>query len=160
LCCEAYICYDYRMEIRHLAQRKQDTLDKLRTERDVWVATADGDAQAHLVPVALCWDGTHVVVATETRSITARNVAASHQARLALGDTRDVVMIDVTVASTSADSISAEIGDMFAARHGWDPRTEDTEWVYLTMTPVRIQAWRNVDEIKGRTLMRGGEWLQ
>lgn len=59
-----------------------------------WVATADERGIAHLVPLSLCWHDGVVVVATEARSRTARNASASAQARLALGPTRDVVVID------------------------------------------------------------------
>jgi len=31
--------------------------------------------------------------------------------------------------------------------------------VYLVLRPVRVQAWREADEMTGRTLMRDGEWL-
>jgi hypothetical protein len=27
------------------------------------------------------------------------------------------------------------------------------------LRPLRIQAWREVDELPGRTLMRGGAWI-
>jgi hypothetical protein len=29
----------------------------------------------------------------------------------------------------------------------------------LKLRPARIQAWRESDEIEGRTLMRSGNWL-
>ena len=32
-------------------------------------------------------------------------------------------------------------------------------YVYVVLAPERIQAWREADEIAGRTLMRGGRWL-
>jgi hypothetical protein len=31
--------------------------------------------------------------------------------------------------------------------------------VFLVLRPVRIQAWRESDEIAGRTLMRDGAWV-
>jgi len=30
---------------------------------------------------------------------------------------------------------------------------------FLVLRPQRIQAWREVDELPGRSLMRGGEWI-
>ena len=56
--------------------------------------TADDHEIAHLVPLSLCWHYGEVIVATEARSRTARNAQGSGQARLALGLTQDVVMID------------------------------------------------------------------
>jgi len=30
---------------------------------------------------------------------------------------------------------------------------------FLVLRPLRIQAWREVNELPGRTLMRAGAWL-
>jgi hypothetical protein len=73
-------------------QRHADTLEKLQTDQDVWVATADAGGVAHLVPLSLCWYRDEVIVATEATNRTVRNMAASGQARLALGPSSDVVI--------------------------------------------------------------------
>ncbi len=31
--------------------------------------------------------------------------------------------------------------------------------MFLVLRPVRLQAWREANEIKGRTLMRDGAWV-
>ena len=33
------------------------------------------------------------------------------------------------------------------------------EYVYLRITPRAMQAWREVNELAGRWVMRDGEWL-
>ena len=80
-------------------QRKVDTLAKLAAPAaDVWVATAAADAgghaSSHLVPLSLAWIDERVVLATEAGSVTAGNITSQGGARLGLGPTRDVVMID------------------------------------------------------------------
>jgi hypothetical protein len=142
--------------MRSTAQRRADALDKLENDEDVWVATAAGDA-AHLIPLSLCWLDGYVVVTTPAQSPTARNAAASGQARLALGATRDVVMIDASVASVvpQPDADPALV-DAFRNRTGWAP---EADYVYLRFQPRRVQVWRNVEELSGRTVMRDGVWL-
>ena len=49
--------------------------------------------------------------------------------------------------------------DAFAAKHGWDPRNETGDYAYFRIVPGRVQAWREVNELGGRTLMLGGDWL-
>ena len=52
--------------------------------------------------------------------------------------------------------------DPFAAKHVWDPRKDTSSsgaYAFFQVTPVRIQAWREENELKGRTLMREGAWL-
>ena len=39
-----------------------------------------------------------------------------------------------------------------------DPRTTDG-YQFLVLRPERVLAWRESDEIAGRTIMRDGEWL-
>jgi hypothetical protein len=146
------------------AQRKADTLAKL-TERgaDVWVATAAGDrgrGEPHLVPLSLAWIDERVVIALEGSSRTARNLATGGTARLALGPTRDVVIIDAVVDRFA--SLIDDVGDLasrYVEQADWDPRTGGDQYVLISFRPVRVQAWREANEIAGRTLMRDGDWL-
>jgi hypothetical protein len=143
---------------RDLQARTADTLAKLATPAiDVWVASASGEGTPHLVPLSLAWVDERVVVAVEAASVTARNVTASGVARLAVGPTRDVVMIDALLDRT-VEVADDELGAAYAAQADWDPR-DSTGYVFLVLRPGRVQAWRESNEIRGRTLMRDGEWL-
>jgi hypothetical protein len=145
--------------MRSAAQRKSDALDKLRNDQDVWVATADGRGIAHLVPLSLCWHDGMVVVAVEASSRTARNASASGRARLALGPTRDVVMIDAQASVVARRDAGPEIVGGYRERTGWEPGSDGGNWVYVLLKPARIQVWRDVEEIAGRTVMNDGTWL-
>jgi hypothetical protein len=148
-------------EPRDGGQRKADTLAKFNeTGADVWVATASTDGREHLVPLSYAWDGTHVLVAVEPGSLTSRNVAASGRARLGFGPTRDVVIVDaVPVRSIDASTAPTELGDLYASQSDWDPRLEDSPYLFLLLRPTRIQAWRESNELAGKTIMRDGAWL-
>jgi hypothetical protein len=139
--------------------RKTDTLALLATpEIDVWVASASAVGAAHLVPVSLAWVDERVVIAVPEKSVTTSNVTASGRARLAVGPTRDVVMIDAALERTVAVDDDPALGEAYAAQADWDPRG-DSGYVFLVFRPVRLQAWRESNEIKGRTLMRDGAWV-
>ena len=146
-------------------QRKTDTLAKLSAPAaDVWVATtaaeADGHASSHLVPLSLAWVDERVVLATEADSVTARNIISQRHARLGLGPTRDVVMIDAELEQVySLAEVPAGLARRYAMQADWDPRESGGQMRFLVLRPLRIQAWREVDELPGRTLMRGGAWL-
>jgi hypothetical protein len=101
-----------------------------------------------------------VVLALEAGSRTARNVVATRSARLGLGHTRDVVMIDAVLedAVPVAEAPSRLAGG-YAAQSDWDPRDAGGGYVYLVLRPERIQAWREANELPGRVLMRGGTWV-
>lgn len=149
----------YGVGMRSTAQRKSDAIQKLESDQDVWVATADDRAVAHIVPLSLCWHGNEVIVAVETRSRTARNALASGQARLALGSTRDVVMIDAVASVVPCSGTDAAVVEAYRTRTGWDPATEEGEYAYILLRPQTVQVWCDVEEIKGRTVMRDRTWL-
>jgi nitroimidazol reductase NimA-like FMN-containing flavoprotein (pyridoxamine 5'-phosphate oxidase superfamily) len=141
-------------------QRKQDTIARLETDVDVWVSTADSSGGApYLVPLSYLWDGTTLLLATPAASPTGRNLRETGTVRLGLGPTRDVVLVDGTVRTLEAAELPDGAGDAFAATTGFDPRELATHYQYFSVTPERVQAWREADELSGRDLMRGGEWL-
>ncbi|HEY6310151.1 MAG TPA: pyridoxamine 5'-phosphate oxidase family protein [Streptosporangiaceae bacterium] len=146
-------------------RRKADTLAKLSAPAvDVWVATAaaeaGGYASSHLVPLSLAWIDERVVLATEADSITARNIISQPHARLGLGPTRDVVMIDAELEQVYAlDEVPDDLARRYALQADWDPRKSGDRMRFLVLRPLRIQAWREVNELPGRTLMRDGAWI-
>jgi hypothetical protein len=146
-------------EPRDRASRKADLLAALTAPAaDVWVATASPDAAPHLVPLSLAWVDDHAVIALEERSVTARNIGASGVARLAIGHTRDVGMIDAVLERSAGVDDDEPLGSAYAAQADWDPRGL-AGYVFLVLRPTRIQTWRESNELAGRVLMRDGAWL-
>jgi Pyridoxamine 5'-phosphate oxidase len=145
---------------RSATQRKQDTLRRLEQDVDLWVATApEGRGTPYLIPLSFLWDGTALVVSTPTSSPTARNLHATGNVRLGLGPTRDVVIIEGTAEAIPVSKVTAELGEAFAARCGFDPRELTTPYTYFRVRPRRILAWRDANELEGRELMRDSQWL-
>lgn len=97
---------------RPAEQRKQDTLNRLEHDEDVWVATApdDGSGVPYLVPLSFLWDGSTILLATPADSPTGRNLKATGRVRLGLGPTRDVVMIEGTVDTVTQAELTGEEG--------------------------------------------------
>jgi hypothetical protein len=145
---------------RTRAQRRADTERRLAEDVDLWVATAGEAGAPHLVPLSFDWlDGT-IVLSTPSTSPTGRNLPAGGVVRLGLGPTRDVTMIDGTVEVLPIDALPGEHAERFASRTGFDPRREAAEYCWFLIRPVRIQAWREANELVGRDLMRDGRWLE
>jgi len=145
-------------EPRSRVQRRRDTEHQLAHDVDVWVASASADGAPYLVPLSFDWDGEALLVATPADSPTGRNLAGGRTARVAVGHTRDVSMIDGEVEVLEMDALPTDQGDRFAARAGFDPRALTTPYRWFRISPRRIQAWREVDEIPDRELMRDGRW--
>jgi Pyridoxamine 5'-phosphate oxidase len=143
---------------RTRSRRIADTLERLRSDVDLWVASASETGEAYLVPLSFLWDGSTLTIATPRRSVTARNLTRAGWARVALGETRDVVIVEGPVEAVALGT-DPELEQAHAAAAGFDPRELAEEYVYLRITPREIQAWREANELEGRLLMRGGTWL-
>lgn len=146
-------------EPRPRAQRRRDTETRLADDVDLWVATASADGTPHLVPLSFDWDGRSVLVSTPADSPTGRNLAATRTVRLALGETRDVTLVEGDVEVLEIGELGQQEGDRFATRTGFDPRQLTTPYRWFRISPRRVQAWREADELTGRDLMRDGRWL-
>ncbi|HEY9559064.1 MAG TPA: pyridoxamine 5'-phosphate oxidase family protein [Acidimicrobiales bacterium] len=146
--------------VRTTEQRKADALAKLaESDADLWVATASATGEPYLVPLSYAWDGVDVILSTHSSTLTARNLEESGRARLGVGHTRDVVMIDAHVVDTvSISDAPSELVELYATQTDWDPRGIEG-YVYLRLRPERVQAWREANETVGRDVMRSGTWL-
>jgi len=145
---------------RSRTQRLADTRARLETDIDVWVATAGADGSPYLVPLSLDWDGERVIVCAQRSSRTIENLIRSVVARLGIGPTRDVVMIDVVLESSHAASeVPKDMAARYAQRTGWDPTQDDGDYVFVSLRSRRVHAWREANELPERSLMRNGEWL-
>ncbi len=145
---------------RDLARRTADTRRRLEHDIDLWLATAaPAGGDPGLVPLSFHWDGSTLLVATLRASPAAVNLRATGRCRVALGELRDVVMIDATAEELEMDALPAARWEGYVERVGWDPRREGPGYVAYLLLPVRIQAWRESNELAGRTVMRDGSWL-
>jgi hypothetical protein len=111
------------------------------------------------VPLSYAWTGEELVLAVEESALTARNIRGSGRARLALGGSRDVVMVDARLETVVPVHEAADsIGERYATQADWDPRQSHGDLTYLLLRPQRIQVWREANEIADRTVMRDGLW--
>jgi hypothetical protein len=140
---------------RSVQRRQRDTLSRLESDVDAWIATADIAGNGYLLPLSFLWDGAGLIISTPSSSVTARNLSRGGRVRVGVGQVRDVTMIDGTAEPVTDDGTK----EAFAAKHGWDPRKEPGDYAYFRIVPDRVQAWREVNELPGRTLMRDGDWL-
>jgi Pyridoxamine 5'-phosphate oxidase len=147
------------MNTRSARQRKLDTLDRLENDVDCWVSTADpATGTPYLVPLSFHWYEGRLLIATPLDSPTSRNLQSTGKVRIGLGPTRDVVLIEATLDRVLPTvDIPAAIGDAYAERTGWDPR-RSPGYAFFWIRPEKLQAWREVDELTGRQLMRDGRW--
>lgn len=89
----------------------------------------------------------------------ADTIAASGELRLALGDSRDVTLIEAAAEVVPCPDAPDPVARCYADRTGWDPRREQVPHVFLIATPRTVRAWNSLAELTGRTIMRDGQWI-
>jgi hypothetical protein len=142
----------------NLAQRKTTALHKLAHEKYLWFATADGSGVPHLVPLGFVWRNERMVLASASANRTVINARETGVARVALGQTDDVVMIDGRVQLVGVESIDTTVAAEYEQKYDVDPRVIPG-WTYLQLTPQRIQVFRDAPEtFQARTVMSDGAW--
>lgn len=146
--------------VRSAQERKRDTLQRLDRDVDAWVATAGASGGAPcLAPFSFLWEGSTLLIAAPAAGVTGRNLLTNGQARLGLGSTRDVVLITGTAEPILPRDLPDDLADAFAVKTGFDPRHNADGYRYFRITPQRIRAWREENELTGRDVMRDGTWL-
>ena len=133
----------------------------LRTEVDVWVATAGRAGKPYLVPLSFYWSGEAMIVTTPRSSQTGRNFIGTGRARAAIGHTRgEVVVIDARVEEMPIGE-DVELEDAYVRATDFDPRPWDADYTFFRLIPERIQAWRGDDaeELRDKDVMRDGVFL-
>jgi hypothetical protein len=143
---------------RTSSQRKADSLYRLKQDKDLLIATGDLQGNPCMVPLSFWWDGSSLFVATVKKNPTAQNLILTKKARVILGNTRDVILIDTNTEILEPQEVSGEQGNAYNTKCGWDPR-EEKGYRFFRLTPVRIEVWRELNEHSDRELMRDGNWL-
>jgi nitroimidazol reductase NimA-like FMN-containing flavoprotein (pyridoxamine 5'-phosphate oxidase superfamily) len=143
---------------RPTAERRRDVFAHLTDDIDLWLATASADGEAHLVPLSFVWHRERIVMSTARASRTVANLRERPRARAALGGLRDVVLVTGEIRIAEAADLAGGASEAFAEHVAWDPAT-DPDYLWLELTPHQILAWREENELAGRTVMRGGAWV-
>jgi hypothetical protein len=144
---------------RSRAQRRSHLLARLERDADLWVASATADGDAHLIPLSFGWDGERLTIAVSERSLTARNLTRAGRARVGVGETRDVAIIEGPIEVVPVADADPALADAHARQAGFDAREAGGSWLYLRLRPERIQAWREENELADRLIMADGAWL-
>ena len=141
---------------RTVDQRIVDARKRLEHDVDAWVATTSPD-RPWLIPLSFLWHHDRLLFATSASSTTAVNIGLVPRVRVALGGVRNVVIMDGDADLAPSATLSSAEVEAYTTKHNSDPRTwADT---VIHFAPLRIQAWREENELAERTIMRNGVWV-
>jgi len=142
---------------RSLSQKKIDSLFHLEHDIDLWISSSSSKGDPYLVPLSFWWNGMSLFISTVLKNQTAQNIISTGKVRVALGHTRDVILITASAILLEQSAIG-ECADAFTKKCGWDPR-EEKGYRFFKLVPQKIEVWKELNEHADRLLMEDGKWL-
>jgi len=124
-----------------------DSVDRrLRSMREIWVATAGAGGRPDAVPVWFWWDGEQVYFSTKADSRKARNIARQPHVVLHNGDGADPIIIkgpaERVEATGELERIDGAYAEKYVAPDSGESATIFIEGdVVLRVTPRHVTAW-------------------
>lgn len=118
-----------------------DSIDRLRGERNIWLATTRPDGRPHLTPVWFVHLRDRFWIGTGRDSVKTRNVAGNPTVSLALedGDAPVVAEGTVTVHDTARPD---DVVAAFLAKYDWDLTiSEDPDVGTVVLWEVTVATW-------------------
>src|SRR5690348_451932 len=102
---------------RSAEERKRDTFQRLEHDIDAWVATAGASGGSPcLAPFSFLWRDATLLIAAPAAGPSGRNLLANGQVRIALGSTRDVVLMTGTAEAILPGDLPGDTADAFAVK--------------------------------------------
>jgi PPOX class probable F420-dependent enzyme len=119
---------------------------RLRSMREIWVATADPDARPSAVPVWFWWDGEAIYFTTKASTRKARNLRAQPEVVLLNGDGADPIIVEGRAERVESRSdlerLDAAYAEKYVAPESGEQATIFVEGdIALRVRPRRVQAW-------------------
>jgi PPOX class probable F420-dependent enzyme len=128
----------------HIPWRKVDL--RLRTLREIWVATSDARGRPDATPVWFWWDGTSIWFTTKRSSRKARNLERQPAIVLHNGDGADPIIVKGDAELVTSDEelgrVDAAYREKYVDPHSGAQATIFVEGdVVFRVTPRLVMAW-------------------
>lgn len=115
--------------------------DRLRTERNVWLATTRPDGRSHLTPIWFVYLRSRFWLGTGRDNVKARNVTLNPTVSLALEDGDDPVVVEGRVTIHQTDRPS-DVAAAFATKYDWDITiSDDPDVGTVTLWEIEPTKW-------------------
>jgi PPOX class probable F420-dependent enzyme len=117
-----------------------ETLKRLDTEKNLWVATVRPDGRPHLTPVWFAWAGEMIYICITPKTVKARNIETNPQVSVSLEDGSKVV-IGEGEAALVAEPWPPDVAAVFQRKYNWDIYTDEAYSVLVEIKPVKWLIW-------------------
>lgn len=113
---------------------------RLRSERNVWLATVRKNGTPHLTPIWFVWLDGAFWLCTGSGSVKARNARTNPQVSVSLEDGDEPLVAEGSV-TIHARPYPDPVVRVFASKFGWDITRPDADGPFDALLQVRVDRW-------------------
>jgi general stress protein 26 len=111
-------------------------IQRLETERNLWLASVRPNGSPHLVPIWFVWHDDKAFLCTSRESVKARNISKNPNVVFALQDGDNPLVIQA--AAQILDEVPKEVTDAFKRKFDWDIQGDKIYNAVVELTPVSV----------------------
>ncbi len=115
-------------------------MDRLASEKNIWLATTRADGRPHLTPIWFVWSGDRVWVCTSARNVKSHAMRRDPRVMVSLeSGTRPLV--GEGRAFEHARPYPPAVRDAFVAKFDWDIDVDDEDGVFDALFEIEVTRW-------------------
>ncbi len=116
------------------------TLNRLKSERNIWFSSVRPNGKPHMVPVWFVWHDEKIFIGMQEKSVKAKNLLHAPHVALSLEDGSNVVICEGVAERIEAPYPDAVL-TKFKAKYDWDiPSDADYQFV-IEIVPEKWLIW-------------------
>ena len=116
-----------------------DSMTRLQTERNVWLATVRPSGRPHLVPIWFVWVDERFWICTSASTKT-RNIAGNSKVSVALESGNDPIVAEGT-AIVHTEPYPLAVAEAFAEKFDWDITQPASDGSYDALIEIVVDRW-------------------
>lgn len=116
---------------------------RLRSEKNIWVATARPDGRPHLTPTWFVLVDGRVYICIDPDSVKAHNLEGNDQIALALEDGSSPIIIEGTARPANGSNGPEGVLDAFKRKYDWDIATDGQYSLLIEIAPKKVLSWNS-----------------
>ena len=118
---------------------------RLRSESNIWVATARPGGRPHLTPTWFVLHGEELYICIDPGSVKARNLIANTRVALALEDGAAPIIVEGAVRPVEDSDRPQGVLDEFKRKYDWDILEDSQYNLLIAITPTKVLSWGEGD---------------
>jgi PPOX class probable F420-dependent enzyme len=114
---------------------------RLRAERNIWLATVRPNGAPHLIPIWFVWHDEKIYICTGANSVKIRNLKKNPHVALALEDGSNPIMLEGAARLLTREATPESVVALFQRKYDWNILTDDDYTMVIEVTLHQRRGW-------------------